>query len=373
MHIYERTGSSRRKSGRNIVCRVITSSGKYRYQSFKEKKPAKRWGMIQEGHLAAGVEPDPRQDSDNGSGPRHHLVRDMPLNQVLALPPEQHTVAAALSLYRSVAPNNLEENTWRDQQKPIVKRWERHPYADRLITDLYYDEIQSWIRESIDDGAASSTIRGRLNVLLWAINLAMNRWRYQHVNPCANHQIKKVRAKINRRPTTDEKAALYEAAASMDSTFIYWAMCWAEACGMRRSEIARMRADDLDLNHRPLPLVTVPRTKTTPRSYYAWDSLIELYHAIRAAIGDGPYLFGGIRPDAITKAFSKVRARAGVSSEVEFRSFRRDANSWMAESPEVTRTMQQQIMGHVTDEMSDYYTDHSEKMVHALERAYRKR
>ncbi|WP_123592391.1 tyrosine-type recombinase/integrase [Salinisphaera orenii] len=135
-------------------------------------------------------------------------------------------------------------------------------------------------------------------------------------------------------------------------------MRWAEECGMRRAEIARLKHSDVDLETNP-PIIVIRLAKTQPRRFYMWPQLTALYREVTAALGDPTHVFGGVRPDSITQAFERVRRVANISNEVTFHSFRYEANSWMAEK-RVPRKLRMQIIGHVSDEMSDHYTEFSE-------------
>ncbi|WP_353112573.1 tyrosine-type recombinase/integrase [Salinisphaera dokdonensis] len=337
--IYKRTGDNQRKSQKNWVAQTRIH-GRTRSRSFHEKAEAKSWLAQTEGR-AVLAENAPALAQRGARAELPHLF----------------IVGHALDLYSTAAPRHVSTLTWKACQAPIVAYWRKQPLARRSISDVFRNDIKEWITKSRAAGCPAGTIRKRLNILKQAIDLGLERTQSSRRNPAAGHRIKRD-PKRRRRPTPAEKCALYSAAQEARRALAYWAMRWAEECGMRRAEIARLRHQDINFENEP-PILTVPLAKTQPRRFYMWPQLVRLYEEVSTDLGCTEYVFGGIRADSITQAFERIRRKSKISNEVTFHSFRYEANSWMVEK-RVPRKLRKQIIGHVSDEMSDHYTEFSE-------------
>lgn len=365
---HKRSGTDRTKNGKNWVIKVRLAGFPQKTRSFYTRAEGMRWGYDLEDAYRAGIDPATADPLDQANKPAPPSTEPSPSQARSQRPSGERTVRAALELYAPRAERKLSEATWRNKERPIITYWMAHPFADMKVEDLFPDDVDMWIADSQDDGVASGTLKNRRNTLNQTIEMALNHWRMNLRNPAAGRRIKDD-PPSRRRPTRAEKRRLYEAALSSDSDLIYWAMRWAEECGMRRAEITRLKVGDIDFTEQS-PVLTIPVAKTQPRSFYMWPELIDLYKQIRTAVGHGAYLFGGIRADSITQAFGRIRAAADVSSEVVFHSFRYEANSWMAEAG-VDKKLRKIIVGHVSDEMSEHYTHFSEVAADIMSRASR--
>lgn len=346
--LYERKGKYRRQSGRNLMAKVRMSDGSIRSRGFKDAAARSQW--------VKKIEAEDRVS-------RNRLKRT-------SIHPQQATVGDALVLYEATAPEGVTSQTWRANYEPIVRRWKAHAFAERPLGRLYRDEIRAWIRAERHDGTPFTTISSRLNVLRRAFDHAADRWRINIPNPASDHRLGQDE-KRRRRPTPDEKAALYAVARACRDPRLYWAMRWSGECGMRRAEIAQSRLAYITHESQGRRITTGP-AKAGERSFFMWDELIDLHEQIRQDIGHPRLLLGGIRADSITQAFERVRARAGVSRDVTFHSFRYEAVSWMVEAG-VPKALRLQIIGHADDAMSNHYTNFSSQSVSMMNQAVTRR
>lgn len=350
-YVSERTGKERRIRGKNFRAWARVAGWPAKTKAFYHQDDAWEWVNRTEAAIRAEL-----------SGEMRILDR-VPSSF------RSGTVGAALDLYAHIAKQGLMEKTWRDCEEPIIERWRSHNFARMALDDLRRHHITLWIKKSQKEGVSGGTIRRRLNVLSLSIKYAIDDWRLNIMNPAADHGVPKAKSK-RRRPNAEEKAKLYKYAQQSNSPVIYWALRWAEECGMRRAEIANLRPGNIDLSG-DMPVLTLPHTKNgNPRSYRMWPELVDLYKQIRRVFGPQNFVFGGIKPGTITQALQRIRKQAGVSTSVSFHSFRYEANSWMVEAG-VPRKLRMEIIGHLDDDMSDHYTQFSDEAASIMSKASR--
>lgn len=357
--ISKRNGRNARKNGNNWVAKVRIKGYPARSRSFHTRQEAARWGHDLEYAYINGMDPN-LADPSNAAG---YSRDDVPARTIDA---GERTVHAALLIYAQIKAKTLARKTWVDNELPIVERWLKHPFSAQRIDQLFDDEVDVWLAGCVKERIPSETIKRRLAILARAIDVGIKRWRMNIRNPARGHRVKS-NGGGRRRPTPGEKKALYHAAAASRGKKLYWAIRWAEECGMRAGEVAALDSSHLDFTSEP-PVLTVPFAKSGTRSYYMWPQLLELYDEIKQVIGPGSLLFGGIKSNAISQAFGRIRDRLEISKAVTFHSLRYEANSWMVEAG-VDKKLRMTIIGHVTDEMSEHYTQFSEVASGIMEKA----
>jgi len=349
--IYRRSPERTPKNGKAYVASLSPdATGRRRSKSFRTKREARLWMLQQEAEREYGV--------TVGNG--------------LNLDTDGLSLAAALREYERVRRPALEAVTWESAEGPAVRYWKAHDFSSRRLNRLYRDEITAWIRESKREGLSAHTIRRRVGVLRRVIQMACERERLTIANPASGHRIKSD-PPTRRRPTPQERDALIREARKYGKK-IYYIFLWAEQSGMREGEIARMKHEDVIVSG-DTPILRVPKTKTIPRQFFMWPRLYRLYREIVEDLdlpNDNPYVFGGIRRDSITQAFTRIRAQANVSHEVTFHSFRYEANSWMADAG-VPKDLRMEILGHVDEHVNRNYTQHAAAAANIVERAAKMR
>jgi len=349
--IYKRGPQRTPKNGKAYVASLAPDAeGRRQSKSFATKREARLWMLKQEAEREYGVSVGCDVDANS----------------------DGLTLAAALREYERVKRPALEDITWGSAEGPAVHYWLGHEFAMRRIDKLYRDEVVAWIRESKREGVSAHTVRRRVGVLRRAIQMVCERKRLTIANPASGHRIKSD-PPTRRRPTPDERDALLDEARKYGKR-IYYICLWAEQSGMREGEIARMEHRHI-VTDGDTPVLKVPKTKTVPRQFFMWSQLYQLYREILQEL-DLPkgnrYVFGGIRRDSITQAFTRIRERAGVSREVTFHSWRYEANSWMADAG-IPKDLRMEILGHVDEHVNRDYTQHAAKASELVDQASRNR
>lgn len=144
--------------------------------------------------------------------------------------------------------------------------------------------------------------------------------------------------------------------------------------GLRRSELAATRREDLDLDS-SLPLLTIPSGRAKNRNLHRVPLSPQATALFREAVGragDGTYVFPGIvagahvLPRSVSKAMERTRDQLGIA-DVTLHDLRRTVGTYMSQLG-VPRDVRERILNHggkrtgnITDSVYNRYTFDTEK------------
>lgn len=142
--------------------------------------------------------------------------------------PRGRYTRATLTQYRSALRKLLEEG-----------------WADRQVRRLSHEAVDSYVADLRDRGLSTGSIRGRLHVLDALAKIAVRRRLVVGSLPKVDRP---GRVEPDPRPTSDAEArAVLDAAREIEDPRVYRAVVLAAGAGLRRGEIARIRAGDVRL------------------------------------------------------------------------------------------------------------------------------
>lgn len=210
---------------------------------------------------------------------------------------ERTTVADLLARYlRDVSPTKRSGKSDKGRVKTLTKR-----IGAYKLSVLVSPHLVAY-RDARLRSVSAQTVIHELNLLTRVLTLATREWGI--VLPGGVPKVIKPRAPQgrDRRVHPDEMQSIMEAT---ESTELRDFIRLAVATGMRRSEIASLRWENINLERRTAHL---PVTKTdTPRTVPLSSVAVAVLQARRAAGSSVPF---SITPDAFTRAFSRSVHRA---------------------------------------------------------------
>ncbi len=196
------------------------------------------------------------------------------------------------------------------QEKALIKRWLSHPLSKRSLASLQGKDIAAYRDKRAGEGASPNTIRLELALISHLFTVAVKEWGMGDlVNPVQQIRKPKLPQGRDRRLRPGE---LDRILSSSDSPALSSLVRFAIETGMRRSEIAGMTWDRVDLKKKT---VSLHDTKNGEKRIVPLSP-----EAVRILSGLPRRLDGevwGMEPDSITQAFLRALARAKEAYEKE--------------------------------------------------------
>jgi integrase len=284
---------------------------------------------------------------------------------------------------------------WDDLSPSTSRRyasiWKTHiePSIGRSkIADLGPYDVEQWLRRLKRQGLSEASVRQARAMLHRACRLA-RKWSNNTLeNPIADTEMPQWSYDESRdavrSPDIKEVRVLLRAAEAYDQRIGAFVRVVA-ATGARRGEVAALRWDDIDWEHSVVRFdeasvvveggvaIKRPKTKKSVRSVAVdagtlacLTALLEESQRIAeiagVAVEDQAFVFSadpstGSAPylDNFTQAFSKVREKAGVASDIHLHSLRHFQST--ALDAVITEAQKQARMGWTTVQMARHYTD----------------
>lgn len=258
---------------------------------------------------------------------------------------ESITLADALDRYaREVTPSKRESG--QRQEGNRIRALQSYPIAKRPLGTIRGRDVATYLRTRETEGAGPNTRRLELALISHLFNVARRDWGMEGlVNPVNNVSKPKIPTGRTRRLLPGEGGALIAAAPLAFGAVI----CFAIETAMRRIELSELRWEDVDLAGGTV-YVRDPKNRH-PRT-------VPLTHGAVAILDDLPgrtgYVFG-MSVNAITLAFTRARADAGLSGMV-FHDLRHEATSRLFERTDLDIMEIRAITGHETLQMLARYT-----------------
>ena len=228
-----------------------------------------------------------------------------------------------------------------------INFWLRHTLATKPITSIKSSDIAKWRDERVKLGRSPNTLRLELAVLSNLFTVATNEWGYENLtNPTTKVNLPRLPSGRIRRLSNNEFDLIIQ---NSGSPFLRPIAILAVETGMRRSEIASVEWDHINLGKRTLliPVTKNGEAREVPLSPVALNLIKSLKHE------GNSYLFD-ITAHAISIAFGRACKRAKLTN-LHFHDLRHEAISRFFERglslPEVAT-----ISGHKTWTMLRRYT-----------------
>ncbi len=229
-----------------------------------------------------------------------------------------------------------------------IKQWMRRPLVERPLASVRGSDLADYRDERLQE-VGHNTVRLELAVISHVFKVAKTEWGMEGLtNPVSNIRKPKPPAGRDRRLLDGEERRLLDASEEPLSSIITLAI----ETGMRRSEIAGIRWEMVNLNHRHL---FIPDTKNGEgRAVPLSTRAIRIMEKQPRKLSG--YVFGDpvIVADRITHGFHKICRRAGIAG-LRFHDLRHEATSRLFERG-LNPMEVASITGHKSLQMLSRYT-----------------
>jgi integrase len=300
---------------------IIHLGFKPQYHTFDTKDEAEAWSRRAESEMDAGAWQD-RSEGDRTS------------------------LADALRRYgREITPRKAPAQ----RERFKIKRMRRCSLAHIALSRLTGRDVADYIREREGQKIKSTTVLSELATLSHLYTVVRSAWGMPYLLnpvPLAKAARPKLPVGRERRPHGDEENRLLAAASPEFAAVIRFAL----ATAMRRSEIAAMRWEHVDLKRRA---VLLPKTKNGEvRDMPLSPVALEVFGSLLRRI-DGSVL--GASTNAISLAWKRTVKKAGITG-LTFHDLRHEAISRLFEDTDLDMMEIRAISGHKTLQMPARYT-----------------
>jgi len=197
------------------------------------------------------------------------------------------------------------------QERYRIGQLQRAAIASVLLVRVRGTDVAKLRDAMLSDGYAPASVCLALALLSHVFTTARQEWGYEKLpNPVAAVRKPLVRNRRERRLTPEEEAKLFDACRKHVGGWLADVVTLALETAMRRSEIAALRWENINLNARTalLPDTKNGTARTVPLSPRAIETLQSL-GKVRPI--EGRVL--RVNPDAITAAFETAVKRAGLT------------------------------------------------------------
>lgn len=311
--------------GRSVYqAQIIHSGTKPQYRTFDTKAEAEAWARRVESEMDRGD----WQDRTEG---------------------DQTTVAQAFRRYRlEISPHKAETTALREVWKI------RHLVSglgDLTLSRVTGRDTADYIRARERAGASPATIAGELSVLGHLYTVARGAWGMVYLTnpvPLAATARPKLPPGRERRLEGDEEKRVLAAASPAFGAVIRFDL----ATCMRRSEIASLRWEQVDLGRRCLVLQSVKTKTRKARTIPLSPAALEVLRSLPRRI-DGSVF--GMSTNAIKLAWHRVIQRTGIRN-LHFHDLRHEAISRLFENTDLDVMEIRAISGHKALQMLARYT-----------------
>lgn len=302
--------ASIRSRGDSYQARVIRKGFPPLARSFSTRREAEIWAAQMEADIGRGRFIDARES-------------------------ERTTLRECLARYqREISP--LKKG--HQKEVSVINRWLRSPLADRTMASIRGMDLAAY-RDARLQQVSAHTVSNELILLSHLFTIARKEWGMESlVNPVTLIRRPRRPPARTRRLLPGEEERLLGAA----SPTLCRAIILAVETGMRQSEIAGLRAPDIDLATR---VVRLHDTKNGE------SRLVPLSSRAVDALRDGPV---GLTAGSLSHAFADLCKAVGITG-LHFHDLRREAASRLFERG-LSLTEVASITGHKTWAMLRVYT-----------------
>jgi integrase len=286
------------------------------------------------------------------------------------------------------------QNGWQDLSPTTVRHcqdlWDRYirgTIGTRRIAELNAYDVERYFRRLADEGTGSTTLRHIRGVLHRACRLA-RKWSGNTIlNPVIDTELpagkQSAEARV-RAPEVDEVAALLDMALDYDLRVAAFIRLIA-VTGARRGEACALRWSDIDEESSTIRIdeaivaadggaaVKAPKTRASVRTVAIDPETLALLRSVRIeqskvamacglSLSTDAFVFSADAsaavppyPDAMSRAFIRVRIKAGVAEDVHLHSLRHFHATVV--DPVISEAQKQARLGWSTVRMARHYTD----------------
>ena len=258
----------------------------------------------------------------------------------------QTTLRALLTRYlEEVVPGHKGASVERTRINRLLRD---EAFVDKPLAALSTEDLQDFITDRLTE-VAPATVDRELDVISQTLRYADDVWKIAPVdNPFKGLRRPKYFNERDRRLSQKEEEDLLKAARADENPFIEPAIILALETAMRRGELLKLTAADVNLEHRHVVARDTKngRTRKVPLSARAMQVLEALIEAQSAEerLRDEPLL--GLTPNMHKKIFfNRVIPKSRIV-DLHFHDLRHEAISRMAESGKFQLIELQAISGH---------------------------
>jgi len=207
-----------------------------------------------------------------------------------------------------------------DVERIVLTAFLRHALCRKRLSEIGADDFASYRDERLK-AIKPSTLKREFAPLRNLFELARDEWGLPlQENPIAKVRLRASQPRRERRLKPGELERICEAAKSCRNRLILPIILTAVSTGMRRSEILRLRWDDLDGTNRSL-LIRHPKNNQ-PRTIPLTKAALATLFGVEATSGR---IFP-ITANAFRLAWDRVKARTGIT-DLHFHDLRHEAIS----------------------------------------------
>lgn len=255
---------------------------------------------------------------------------------------ERTTLTEALDRYER---EKTSEKRGEVQERSVLRGLHDEPLARLTLARVRSADVAQMVERWKRAGLAPATVRRRLSVLSHVFATAAREWGMESlVNPVALLKLPPLRNGRERRVSDEEINAICRASRSPTLPAI---VRLAVETAMRRGEIVALHWSNVDLSDRTAHL---PETKNgSARDVPLSSRAVAVLKALPRNL-DGQVF--RLRDDAVTLAFSRACARAGIA-DLRFHDLRHEATSRLAEKLAMHELMK--VTGHKDPRMLARY------------------
>lgn len=278
---------------------------------------------------------------------------------------KKYTLANVIDRYLDTLVNN---NPSRVKDVKRLLEWWREELGDYALSDLNKDlfvQTREKLQRKPRDRKTSKTTTNTLSnstinrywvALKTALNMAVNEWEWVATNPMGKvNQLKEPEGRT-RFLSDQERARLLEECNKSNNPYLYTAVVLALSTGARRSEILKLKWQDVDFNKGAVRLY---KTKNkTPRSLYLHGPALALLKDLREnPVIESKYVFASSKNPKKVMDIKKTWQSALIRAEIKdfrFHDLRHSAASYLAMNG-ATLAEIAEVLGHKTLAMVKRY------------------
>ena len=258
------------------------------------------------------------------------------------------------------------------QEMSLAKRWLNHPFAARPIGEILPFEFDKYVTARLAGGTSASTILKELSFISQVYNFVRRKLRmFAVINPIADVDKPTAAPPRKRRLSKKEEAKLLKFFAGYGNRYIASAFVFAIETGLRKSELLRLRWQDIDLTARWATVIQArkgrnPESQPMMRGFPLTQRALGVLYGLKAASGmkvDGTVF--NTTGDAIDCARKDALKATGITDWC-WHDARHETASRLAVRG-VGQELIKQMLGHKNLKMTgDYQTFLQNELVNAI-------
>lgn len=311
--------------GRAVYQAIVRRRGyPQKYRTFNTRRDAQAWARRIESEIDAGTYRDTREGDST-------------------------TLREALTRYGREVTERKRASTARSERNR-VKRLAESRLAQYGMSRIGGKELAQHIHER-EKTLGAHSIRLELSLISHLYNVARGSWGMPYlVNPVplVKHTKPRPPEGRDRRLRDGEEARLLDAATPQIAAVIRWAL----ATAMRRSEIARLQWQDIDMQRRSAYLAATDTKTRAARTVPLSRDALAVLRAIPRQLSGSVF---GMSADTITAGFALARKKTGING-LRFHDLRHEATSRLFERTNLDALEIKAITGHQSMQMLARYT-----------------